>query len=1458
MRMLCAQLESGDKKNEKSKYEVIFNEVKQWYLEQYEHYETAIKNDMISSLGAEINEQIASWNDLKMVGYVDNFSAKVNLFNMADIMCKLMLSVYSYGPDATIPVNFKSKNKGSWLECKLNINYINELLQFQLNAHNEGMRINLAVFTEDRQVRNDLTHHGEISICLSAIRCYNVLREMIIFMDPVSCSELPRFSYPSEIECNMQQIMGRLQDFNFENENTILVVGSLHDIPSEEKNFLSNLPWTVVLDLDGYSSFGGLRSTVAHNNIIDQKLQLATASIFAPRKDYTIWFTCGDFCNYSFSQAIPDSNKNQICFNTLRSFSNNNFSVSSDLRKCLELIIAKLSAQMRPLNILYLYYRDYNDPAQILIELCERYYHAADISYSLTATYYESPAAWDELIQRLSRNYNLGEQFPLETVCCDLDSLMSGLLEYKNSFPILAQKRSSHMLPSEDGGSEISNNLASDLSEYFDVLYDDIGSETLDVANAELNNFYHGGEAAWSVFLSEEALLLMRKTEYERKLQEIKNVLNRIPDSNFASKKIFNLEHIPGIGGSTLLRQIGWDFHKEFPVLFVRRYDIKIKNLIRQLYDDRKKGILILADESIADIDSLKDDIRTLDRACALIVSGRKDCMVINRKENCIPFQAITDDSEQQLRKKFKNYSSLSPEKLHEKDECYADFIGVNRAEMRCPFMIGLYYQEADFNGVKGYVKQLLDLAKDDREVKVIAMLAFCDYYGQTGLPQLLVDQYLNVPRRSNYLCNYPYAKSVFLLCERFQDNINCYCSKHPLISLEMLEQCSQKLYGSSIKGCLTNLSRLLIDTILCAYQVKASQAYQEVLERVFIDKSAEQDKFSKLILDIATPISRKETLKYLAETFEVITDIKDPKEDKGLYTMTAHFFGHLGRLCSNREYGVDNPQDAKIYCEKAVNLMEKASPQYPDPLIYHMLGEARRNLLQKRWNDLGEEKPTSADYTEYEQELANIHDIFDKTARYGSESYAIISQIGMYIQYLKKVYIWKGITKPEQITKLTPQEASYRGEIEELLERFSYIEVDERSREYYSELDNEFRSNIMLGDYSNTIQYYENLITRLSTSPGHDIELQNARRGLINVRLANHYNNVKKHLGSYVTIRPKELNEILDLLEDVLGQPVDPNNYRQRNQRASAYERWFYLAKMKNSGRTLTSALHYSERWIELDTQCKGTDPRPYYYHYVCSMLCVLEGNRVDKNAVEKSRSLCYKYAQGHYKTDRIRDIFIKGSGLSQLLDMRFVGRNITAYLQSAECIPVVMEGCFDRISANKGYMRITSPKEWPEAYIKFTLGSSCHVNSVGQNQLTHSLGTFAGFSFEGLCAIDQYVKDYAAKEPIPQLLAQKLPKIETPLAEKSGTFIAQKISKIDVSLVGKNGTFVANKITKNKGLSGTIEINKKHYYASLLRKCVSPQMLKQFRSEHVLIVNACVTSVYTEQDRCSVEIKK
>lgn len=1419
MRQLCAQLETGNKKSEKQEYLDIFANSKMWYLEHYEDYQQKLKAEMIQAFCEEFEN---AQNSIAITGYSDNFGAKKNVFDISEILCKLLLSVYTYGPDATLPVSFpRNSISTSWLDSKLNAAQITELLQLQLSAHNEGQRINLSVFLEERIVRNGLTHRGKISICTSAIRCYNTIRDMLVFMDEECASELPVFSYPEEVSCNTQKFVKELMDFRFGEDSTLLIVNSLRDVPQESRKIIAQLPWTLVIDLDGYSSFGGLRSVVDAGNIgsiNDQQLDINTANNFQVRKEYTTWFTCGEFCNFTYYQPAAAANAKQLFFTTKTPFSYSLAGIESKIEDCLDHIIRILAAKLCPLHILYLS-SNVCSIVDKLISKCERYFHQGQLPYYFVAAYYEPLEMWQNIKDKLSFYYSdEPNNQPFTAFSCDLYSLFEGIYDHRNLFPDRPSVIAPHRLPSEDGITEIPNNLALNLSDYFDVIYSGIGSVPPEQAEKERIDFCHGNIATWSIFEGQIALPLMRKQEYNRHIDRIRERLKALPNPTERYKKIFNLKHEPGIGGSTLLRHIGWTLHEEYPVLLVQRYNAKIKDLILELYDNRKKGILILADETLNDCDRLKEDIIGLSRACVLIVAGRKGGQIGN-KEQQIEFNAITADGEAALKTQFKRYSQLSAEQLKEKDDNYDHFINAS-VELRNPFMIGLYYQESDFHGTKDYVQQVMEQVHDEREIKTIALLALCDYFGEIGLPRILVDHYLSIPQKSNYTKSYPYAKSVFLIARGFDDKIEVYRSKHYLLSRELLEQCCKRLYGSSLESSLTDLSKLLIDAIHAEYSIMKSSAYHEILERLFINKSS-QDQFSRLIITIPTGIYRREVLEHLSERFGKLALASEPNDDELLFRTAAHFYGHLGRICMNRDYGTDNAQDATAYCEKAVWFMEQSAHGSPDPRIYHMLGEAKRIQLQKELESI-DKNPSIEEIETFESEINSISEIFDKTSQYGSVDYAIVSKVKMFNNYLKRVYYWKNITKPEDINKLTIQQAHYREEIENNLELAYYLEFSASASEQLNKLEDEYRLDITLGDYGTAIQYYENLISNLSNSQGKDLELQEAKKGLITARMAKYYSLTKTDKTEepkYIQIKQSELVSILELLEDILGQSFNPGNYRERNQRISAYDRWFHLAKMKGSGRSISKAFHYVDRWIELDQQGKSGDPRPYYYYYALSMLSRLNGDNVDANKTEDHRITCYKNAQNHYSISKIRDVLVKGTGLEQLFDTRFAGRDLSKYMAKAAVSPRILEGTFSRCSADKGYINLKEPIRWAGEEVKFTLGRTSRVNSISENQITHNLGTFAGFTYEQLSAIDMYVKDYTSKEDAPKLAASSKVN-ERPKGK--GAFIIAQLKK----QIGKDHTFVPQKVTKNGGISGDVIIERYSYPATLQKKDVTTRL--------------------------------
>lgn len=116
-----------------------------------------------------------------------------------------------------------------------------------------------------------------------------------------------------------------------------------------------------------------------------------------------------------------------------------------------------------------------------------------------TAIYYDAPEDWEGEVQRLRRKYEPDELFPLDNLYCDLDSIAAGLMESQRELPTLTEVAEPFRLPSESGNpTGIGQNLAVNLSDMFEVLYEDIGEIPPEQAAQEREDFFHGDTAAWS------------------------------------------------------------------------------------------------------------------------------------------------------------------------------------------------------------------------------------------------------------------------------------------------------------------------------------------------------------------------------------------------------------------------------------------------------------------------------------------------------------------------------------------------------------------------------------------------------------------------------------------------------------------------------------------------------------------------------------------------------------------------------------------------------------------------------------------------------------------------------------------------------------------------------------------------------------------------------------------------
>lgn len=581
-------------------------------------------------------------------------------------------------------------------------------------------------------------------------------------------------------------------------------------------------------------------------------------------------------------------------------------------------------------------------------------------------------------------------------------------------------------------------------------------------------------------------------------------------------------------------------------------------------------------------------------------------------------------------------------------------------------------------------------------------------------------------------------------------EGTTCYISKHVLISYELLEQCSQILYKDTYKNVLHKWAISLIDAIFTECKERFNEKYKTVLERIFIRNRVVYDQnesdFSKLILDISIPELRKEILLDLVNNATNLAESTNPEEEPSIYMMTAHFYGHLSRIYSKDAIGLINFEKAVEYSQKSMYYLEKCNGQ--DSIIYHIHGEALRLLFKENCKEIlnSEMEITNEKFTDLEDEISEIRRYYDIAAQIGGNIYATTSTIRLLIDYLKFVYKYKNIGSLEEIKILSANQQIIRLDIEELIHLLDMEELDEKNKIIYNNLIDEYHSGIMLGDYSHAIQYFQNRMDYLISHQGSISEIATVRQSLVNARLAKYRKGSQYRTSYYSEIPFKEIEEILELLEKSFDQNIDINDFSERRSRCAAYKKWMDLAKY--STRDITKGIFYAKQWKELVEKEHRYDPNPYYYLYVLYYLSVLEGNRDDERYIEEYRKLSYYYANNKgYCVSYIRDVLVSGNGMGQICDADVIESwGDFTIKRPVEFIP--LEGRFEAVESKKGIVSLKSPIKWANRKAKFQTREN---NSLADEQKTHLVSFYGGFSYEMITAINSTVRDITSGEILP-----------------------------------------------------------------------------------------------------------
>lgn len=1365
MATFCTELEQGRYRSELPTYQRLLRDIIKWYQDNYGTYAEMLRSESenrYEKINCSLDECVDGLEFAEDLSY--HFGAKLSYFSISDTLVKLILSRYSYGPSQDFLDQHGLQSKAvncSWLKYNCKEIQMVEILAKVLRDNGVSYSFDLQALMRDRKDRNDLAHASQKVACLSAIRCYNSIRNMLIFLDGTCADVLQPFKDGSEDVSentfDINQFTAAPCNFGFENYTSILIVDSVHDVRSDFRRVVANLPWTLVIDLDGCSESGGLLSSVEHNNIRKECLNLSLVNGFRRsgqkfQVDCTTWYRCGDYQVPSYSpdnSLIPSNNLFcQGCGKGWRSL----------VKKILGPVLRRAELSERPLNIVVV------SDDELLVDNLVDFCQTEELSDYFMTWVGLSVSSDQSITQHWFQRDKEYEEQHFRRFLSPIPCFFEEFYNYSDSWPVRSSLDSSFSLPGPNKELVvIAENIRNKLSNYFEPLYDNCETFCTDVDCSKEVFDSSGAPVAWSLIESQYAVPLKEGKKVERTLNSIRTLLGTKQDDH-PQKRLFFLCHQPGIGGTTFARQLAWKLHRDHAVLVVKHYEPgEITNLVQNLYDNilGKNGVVLLADETLSRLKDLCNEVCRIDRRCILIVSCRLSSGIPQAYPDAAreELKILDNTCIRQLKEHFRLASRLDKPVVENRYNCFEQSV---TSEMRSPFIIGLYFMDEDFN-IDGYVNRALD-SLTRNYADALAYIALGDRYNHKNLPKSLINGLLGL-RLQDDLAHDPHANSI-VFSNRDDDNIPCYSFKHYLLARRYLELYNQRYYPNpdgDLKNMLYQLTMSLISNVaFMAEKRTLKESYLDFLSYILIQNKDDFDhRLSALMSDISRSDSQIMLLKQLADLFQPYADAAREKEegevsslDWTLRRVVSHANAHLGRIYWKEQK----------YADEALRRCELAKVYMPDedPDIYHMTGSVQKDKLAEQYKDLRSKYEqenvmvTVAKFQELEQQLWEADQNFDSSCRYGSPEYGYPSKLQLYNQYLEFVYAVKGIHKKEDFSLLSNGQQEIRLSFIRTLEEIDTL--DTLGQEADSSIEtskSRFEGNILFNDPGAIIQFYQNLVDKYKQDQTKIYELATAQRGLVFARI----NAVRAKNNGTISFR--DIPDPVQLQENIyqlLIQPYSTIDYRVYSLKSVLYHYWMQLAKVTNT--SLESALEIALQWTELEESTHpnfGLDPKPYYYLRSIYFLLYHGGakNRIydAKKTDSQIQNLLEikRFDSKRGSPEKIRDLLVVGKDMGQLLDVSSCTSDAERMklLAQAKKDPVIWDAKLDEVIGRRSAnLLIFSPNTWTNERAFLKIGNRTS-NTLSDEQITHTIRFIAGYSVERLVAISDSAQDISVGEP-------------------------------------------------------------------------------------------------------------
>lgn len=831
----------------------------------------------------------------------------------------------------------------------------------------------------------------------------------------------------------IQQFYVACDHFLHEDRTYILLSEKVEGLDHHCYSHFGNAPWDVIVDFYQLSADNGLSAGAYHRGADVPHIYKSsdvvsseeiTKSLRKPLYYYANGFkgerTCSNFNDW-----------NRIYYRKLELF--------------LEAVSKSVTTQ-KTIVVSLLQDEDFIESIQVLVS---RYF--SNVKFIIA----NDPN--DELLPLAQRKKDAYEH--VKTTVEEIDRCIS---EYLTAGKTEEINSSTYTVPyiHGEGNGNLTEAELQDLQECFDVLYTNIG----DGSDDEQETFLRGESAlTWQGAKRGFAAKRERYQRiYEKPLESIvKNGRNKV-----------YIIHEPGYGGSTLARQLAYDFRESYPVLFLKEYRYtSVTEKLAWLHERTRKTIVIFMEiPSVISADDFDYLFRSTNQSRPYVFIG-----IMRGHANNDGNIHITDWGLDAilLSDKYKpviesRYSGS--EKTAKLAEIQHILSGTVESHKRTPFYFGMLTYEKDFVAADGFYEKFVNaIDGKEQQRKFLIYLSLSDVYDDKPLPEAFFKVIFGVEDKQifkleNYFCEGDGILTSLVQIETV-GNVRYIRPKYPFFSKTLLRKLLRKANTPEDTGWYANLGPYCKEFIEdAARSGVADYLESEIIQPMFIGSSKERDgeHFTRIVEDI-----QKE------DRINIFTTLHTQFPDN------PHFCSHLARFYSMEEKDMEKALD---YADRAIRL----SPN--DPLLHHMKGMCLFYIIGERIDDVrramkANNSPNQEDFSyitdtllsQAETEFAKSREIQQKA--HHDDEYGYIPNIKLLLRVFDFSVLVNGETKKLVISSAKEPYISWLDKAHTLLEDARRMHEEGKESEHFLTCENSLWQEYE--DYSTLLEKLNNQLTQ-------------------------------------------------------------------------------------------------------------------------------------------------------------------------------------------------------------------------------------------------------------------------------------------------------------------------------------------------------------------------------------------